>query len=194
MVIASKDWYHFCVFTLSDYFVQGIRSEPTALAEMKPVLGNFFSDHFSMHMDNVKAAFPPLHHAWPSRTNLSSVCVCVCVCVSVCVGVVVCTGVTMQRCTCSLFLCWTTVPPLHFLPRSYPNLNNLSASLSQTLPRFKCLSSGFMVSWIIPLMVRDLRWPNLPYVYPSRKKCFSLNWAWWLWHLFKADPTLPSNY
>ena len=23
---------------------------------------------------------------------------------------------------------------------------------------------------------------NLPYVYPSRKKCFSLHWAWWLWH------------
>ena len=48
-------------------------------------------------------------------------------------------------------------------------------SQSQTLPRFKCLSTGFMVSRIIPLMVRGLRWPNLPYVYPSRKKCFSLN-------------------
>ena len=97
MVIAHNDWYHFCVFSLSDYFVQGIRFEPTALAEMKPVLGNFFSEHFSMHMDIVEAAFPPLHHAWPSRTNLSSVCVLY---VCVCVVVVVCTGVTMQRCTC----------------------------------------------------------------------------------------------
>ena len=56
-------------------------------------------------MDIVEAAFPPLHHAWPSlRTNLSCVCVCVCVraCVRACVCVHVCWcgGVTMQRCTC----------------------------------------------------------------------------------------------
>ena len=42
---------------------------------------------------------------------------------------IVWTCVTMQRCTCKLFLCWTTVPPLHFLSRSYPNLNFLWGSL-----------------------------------------------------------------
>ena len=64
----------------------------------------------------------------------------------------------------------------------------ISFSLSQTLPRFKCLSSRFLVSRIIHLMVRGLRWPNLPYVYPSRKKCFSFHWAWWLWHFLRLTP------
>ena len=46
MAIAHKDWCDFYVFTLSDYFVQRIRFEPTVWAEMKPVLDNFFFDYF----------------------------------------------------------------------------------------------------------------------------------------------------
>ena len=130
MVIAHKDWYHFCVFTLSDYFVQGIRFEPTALAEMKPVLSNFFSNHhFSMHMDiYCWSCFSSSPSRMGHQEQIFPLCVCVCVCW--CGSVHRCGHAEMNvfASLCHM-LNNSATPALQVLPRSYPNLNNLSVSL-----------------------------------------------------------------
>ena len=113
---------------------------------------------------------------------------CVCVCVCWCGSVHRCNHAEMYVLAISVLN--NSATPALFASILSKLEQPISFSLSQTLPRFKCLalSSSFLVSWIIHLMLRGLRWPHLPYVYPSRKKCFSLHWAWWLWHLFRLTP------